>query len=52
MVVNLGAVPATVALDAAPAEVLLASGTVATDRTGVRLDAESFAVVTLSGTAL
>ncbi len=52
VVVNLGAAPATITLDTAPADVLLASGAVTPDRGGVHLDAESFAVVTLSGTAL
>jgi maltooligosyltrehalose trehalohydrolase len=51
VVVNLGAAPATVALGAPPGEVLLASGTVAADRGGAHLDAESFAVLTLSETA-
>ena len=52
VVVNLGAAPATITLDTAPADVLLASGAVTPDRGGVQLDAESFAVVTLSGTPL
>jgi maltooligosyltrehalose trehalohydrolase len=51
VVVNLGPAPATVALGAPPGEVLLASGAVAADRGGAHLDAESFAVLTLSGTA-
>jgi maltooligosyltrehalose trehalohydrolase len=52
VVVNLDAAPATVALDAPPGEVLLASGAATADGKVVQLDAESFAVVTLSGTAL
>ena len=50
VVVNLGAAPATVALSAPPGEVLLASGTAAAHQQSVHLDAESFAVVTLSET--
>ncbi|MGH3780384.1 MAG: DUF3459 domain-containing protein, partial [Pseudonocardiaceae bacterium] len=45
--VNLGAQPATVALDAPPADVLLASGEATTAQDTVRLAGESFAVVAL-----
>ncbi|MDQ2788483.1 MAG: malto-oligosyltrehalose trehalohydrolase [Actinomycetota bacterium] len=45
--VNLGAQPATIALDAQPAEVLLASGEATTARDTVLLGGESFAVVAL-----
>ena len=47
VVVNLGAQPATVALDGPPTEVLLASGDATTTRDTVQLDGESFAVVAL-----
>ncbi|MGQ0717064.1 MAG: malto-oligosyltrehalose trehalohydrolase [Pseudonocardiales bacterium] len=47
VVVNLGAQPATVALDGQPTQVLLASGDASSARGSLRLDGESFAVVTL-----
>jgi Domain of unknown function (DUF3459) len=47
VVVNLSARPATIALDGKPAQVLLASGEATTAQDTMRLDGESFAVVTL-----
>src|SRR5262249_47697711 len=45
VVVNLGAQPATVAMDAEPTRVLLASDEASTAQGAVRLSGESFAVV-------
>jgi len=47
VVVNLGSQPATVSLDAQPADLLLASGEATTARDALRLTGESFAVVAL-----